>query len=107
MRRAARTAGAHSAAVKSKCTIPMELVRVYFSIPYTGYEILRSSFQRKFDKANFISPKRTPPQSPHHLGLRLDQGIETATVRLLDTLGYLLLGSTKRMLHQGVVAVFE
>ena len=39
--------------------------------------------------------------------LRLDQGIETATLRLLDTLEYLLLGSTKRMLHQGVVAVFE
>ena len=76
---------------------------MYFSIPYTGYEILRSSFQRKFDKANFISPKRTPPQSPHHLGLRLDQGIETATVRLLDTLGYLLLGVVHKLRGQDEV----
>ena len=36
-----------------------------------SYEILRSSFERKFDKTNFISPKRTPPKSPHRLGLRL------------------------------------
>ena len=34
-----------------------------------SYEILRSSFKRKFDKTNFISPKRTPPKSTHHLGL--------------------------------------
>ena len=34
-----------------------------------SYEILRSSFERKFDKANFISPKRTPPKSSHCLGL--------------------------------------
>ena len=33
------------------------------------YEILRSSFERKFDKTNFISLKRTPPKSPHRLGL--------------------------------------
>ena len=33
------------------------------------YEILKSSFERKFDKTNFISPKRTPPKIPHHLGL--------------------------------------
>ena len=33
-----------------------------------SYEILRSSFERKFDKANFISPKRTPPKSSHCLG---------------------------------------
>ena len=31
--------------------------------------VLRSSFERKFDKTNFISPKRTPPKSPHRLGL--------------------------------------
>ena len=35
-----------------------------------SYEMLRSSFERKFDKKNFISPKRTPPKSPHSLGLR-------------------------------------
>ena len=35
-----------------------------------SYEMLRSSFERKFDKTNFISPKRTPPKSPHRLGLR-------------------------------------
>ena len=35
-----------------------------------SYEILRSSFERKFDKTNFISPKRTPPKSPHLLGLK-------------------------------------
>ena len=29
-----------------------------------SYEILRSSFERKFDKTNFISPKKTPPKSP-------------------------------------------
>ena len=34
------------------------------------YEILRSSPERKFDKTNFISPKSTPPKSPHLLGLR-------------------------------------
>ena len=34
-----------------------------------SYEILRSSFERKFDKTNFISPKRTPPKSPHQIGL--------------------------------------
>ena len=33
------------------------------------YEILRSSFVRKFDRTNIISPKRTPPKSPHRLGL--------------------------------------
>jgi hypothetical protein len=26
-----------------------------------SYEIFRSSFERKFDKTNFISPKKTPP----------------------------------------------
>ena len=31
--------------------------------------MLRSSLERQFDKTNFISPKRTPPKSPHHLGL--------------------------------------
>ena len=31
-----------------------------------SYQILRSSFERKFDKTNFISPK-----SPHYLGIRL------------------------------------
>ena len=35
-----------------------------------SYEILRSSLERKFDKTNFISPKRTPPKSPGLLGLR-------------------------------------
>ena len=35
-----------------------------------SYEILRSSFERKFDKENFISPKRTPPKSPGLLGLK-------------------------------------
>ena len=39
-------------------------------ISQLSYEILRSSFERKFDKTNFISPKRTPPKSPHRLGLR-------------------------------------
>ena len=34
-----------------------------------SYEILRSSFERKFDKTNFISPKRTPPKSLHQIGL--------------------------------------
>ena len=34
-----------------------------------SYEILRSSFERKFDKTNFISPKRTPPKSPGPLEL--------------------------------------
>ena len=34
-----------------------------------SYEILSSSFERKFDKTNFISPKRTPPKSPHQIGL--------------------------------------
>ena len=29
-----------------------------------SYEILRSSLERKFDKTNFISPKKTPPKSP-------------------------------------------
>ena len=32
--------------------------------------MLRSSLERQFDKTNFISPKRTPPKSPHHLGLK-------------------------------------
>ena len=36
-----------------------------------SYEILRISFERKFDKTNFISPKRTPPNSPHQIGLRI------------------------------------
>ena len=31
--------------------------------------MLRSSLERKFDKTNFISLKRTPPKSPHLLGL--------------------------------------
>jgi hypothetical protein len=34
-----------------------------------SYETLRSLFERKFYKTNFISPKRTPPKSPHLLGL--------------------------------------
>ena len=34
-----------------------------------SYEILRSSFERKFDKTNFISPKSTPSKSPGLLGL--------------------------------------
>ena len=34
-----------------------------------SYEILRSLFERQFDKTNFISPKKTPPKSPHLLGL--------------------------------------
>ena len=34
------------------------------------YEILRSSFERKIDKANFISPQKNLPKSPHRLGLR-------------------------------------
>ena len=32
-----------------------------------SYEILRSSFERKFDKTNFISPKKLLPD---HSGLR-------------------------------------
>jgi hypothetical protein len=28
-----------------------------------SYEILRSSFERKFDKANFISPKKSFPKA--------------------------------------------
>ena len=28
-----------------------------------SYEILKSSFERKFDKTNFVSPKKTPPKS--------------------------------------------
>ena len=35
-----------------------------------SYEILRSSLERKFEETNFISPKRTPPKSPHRLGLK-------------------------------------
>ena len=35
-----------------------------------SYEILRSTLERKFDKTNFISPKSTPPKSPHLLGLK-------------------------------------
>ena len=35
-----------------------------------SYEILRSSLERKFDKTNFISPKKTPPKSPCVLGLK-------------------------------------
>ena len=31
------------------------------------YEILRSSFERKFDKTSFISPKRTPQKIQHCL----------------------------------------
>ena len=34
--------------------------------------ILTSSSKRKFDRTNSISPKRTPPKSPHHLGLRFE-----------------------------------
>ena len=34
-----------------------------------SYELLRSSFERKFDKTNFVSPKKTPPKSPQFLGL--------------------------------------
>ena len=33
------------------------------------YKLLRSSFERKFDKTNFVSPKKTPPKSPQFLGL--------------------------------------
>ena len=33
--------------------------------------MLRSSFKRKFDETNIISPKRTPPKSPNCLGLSL------------------------------------
>ena len=33
------------------------------------YETLRSSLEQKFGKTNFISPKGTPPKSPHLLGL--------------------------------------
>ena len=36
-----------------------------------SYELLRSSFERKFDKTNFVSPKKTPPKSPQFLGLNL------------------------------------
>ena len=36
-----------------------------------SYEIHRSSFERKFDKTNFISPKRTTPKSPDRLGLSI------------------------------------
>ena len=34
-----------------------------------SYEILWSSFERNFNKTNFISPNKMPPQSPHLLGL--------------------------------------
>ena len=40
-----------------------------------SYEIHRSSFERKFAKANFISPKKTPPKSPHRLGLNWPKNI--------------------------------
>ena len=35
-----------------------------------SYELLRFSFERKFDKTNFVSPKKTPPKSPQFLGLK-------------------------------------
>ena len=35
-----------------------------------SYELLRSSFERKSDKTNFVSPKKTPPKSPQFLGLK-------------------------------------
>ena len=36
-----------------------------------SYEILRTSFERKFDKTNFISLKKKPSKSPCLLGLRM------------------------------------
>ena len=44
-----------------------------------SYEILRSSFERKFDKTNFISPKRTPPKSPHQIGLKASSDINDSS----------------------------
>ena len=35
-----------------------------------SYELLRFSFERKFDKTNFVSPKKTPPKSSQFLGLK-------------------------------------
>ena len=42
--------------------------------------MLRSSLERQFDKTNFISPKRTPPKSPHCLGINRKSNIHTAIV---------------------------
>ena len=36
-----------------------------------SYKTLRSSFEGEFNRTNFISPKRTPPKSPHRLGLKI------------------------------------
>ena len=48
-------------------------------------ELLRSSFERKFDKINFVSPKKTPPKSPQFLGLRARQMQNSSTLmRSLD-----------------------
>ena len=38
-------------------------------LPWIINKILRSSSERQFNMTNFISPKRTPPKSPHRLGL--------------------------------------
>ena len=42
-----------------------------------SYEILRSSFERKFNKTNFISPKRTPPKSPASFSVKILIQLET------------------------------
>jgi hypothetical protein len=52
-----------------------------------SYERLRSSFERKFDKTNFISPKRTPPKSPHRLGLMSGLSVTMMTVDILILIG--------------------
>ena len=40
-----------------------------------SYEILRFSFERRFDKPNFISPKRKPPKSLHQIGLTVSKNM--------------------------------
>jgi hypothetical protein len=54
-------------ALNLKALIKLSKVSLTYQL---SYEILRSSFERTFDKTNFISPKRTPPKSLHQLGLK-------------------------------------
>ena len=63
-----------------------------------SYEILRISFERKFDKTNFISLKRTPPKSPHQIGLIKEKKIlirrYTAFLHRVDSI-YLEISSAR------------
>ena len=54
-----------------------------------SYEILRFSFERKFDKTNFISSKKTPLKSPCVLGFR---DMESSQVYLTRTMVVVLRG---------------